>query len=125
VNNGTKSVHVCFGTNCTFPPGFASDDCERLYQNTYKPLLSSLYNIPELPFTLSLSGPLIEWMEHHHPEFFMILEEMVARKQIEILGGGYYSPLFRSFRRSTASARSRCSQPPCENSSANGPGAPG
>jgi alpha-amylase len=94
VNNGTKILKLCFGSDCSFLPGLDSSVYEEQYQTIYKPLISSLYAQPELFFTLYLSGTLIDWMEQHHEEFFMILEEMVSRKQIEVLGGGYYSPLF-------------------------------
>ncbi len=53
-----------------------------------------MYNLPDLPFTLHLTGLFMEWIERRHAEFFMILEEMAARKQIEIIGGGFFSPLF-------------------------------
>jgi len=85
-------VTLCLGAVCT-----TSDDssaAENLYQSVYKPLVSALYNLPLLPFTFAFDGTFMEWMECHHPEFFMILEEMVSRKQIEILGGGYYGPFF-------------------------------
>lgn len=94
MSNGQKSLKLCFGTNCHFLPGLDSAAYEHQYQTIYKPLISALYTLPELPFTLYMSGMFIDWMEHHHPEFFMILEELVTRKQIDILGGGYYSPLF-------------------------------
>jgi hypothetical protein len=77
-----------------FPDGLDPAEYEKIYQSTYKPLISTLYNLPDLPFTLYLAGPFMDWLEHHHPEFFMILEEMVSRKQIDILGGGFFSPLF-------------------------------
>jgi hypothetical protein len=41
-----------------------------------------------------MCGPFTEWIERYHPEFLIILNEMMARKQIDIIGGGYYSPLF-------------------------------
>ncbi|HNY21302.1 MAG TPA: 4-alpha-glucanotransferase, partial [Treponemataceae bacterium] len=91
---GIKTVKLCIGTACTLMPGLSQADHERRYQETFKPLVSSLYNLPELLFTLYLSGSLIDWLERYHPEFFMILEEMAGRKQIDILGGGYYAPLF-------------------------------
>lgn len=94
MDNGVRTVQVCFGTICTLTPGLDPDQYEVKYQRVYKPLISSLYNLHQLAFTLYLSGPLIEWMEHNHPEFFMILEEMLSRKQIDVLGGGYYDPLF-------------------------------
>ncbi len=94
VNNGLKSIKLCFGINCSFLPGLESTEYENQYQNIFKPLISAIYTLPELPFTMYLSGTLIDWMERHHEEFFMILEEMITRKQIDILGGGYYAPLF-------------------------------
>jgi len=60
----------------------------------YKPLLSSLYTSQELSFALFMSGPFLDWIEHAHPEFLMIVEEMISRKQLEVLGGGFYTPYF-------------------------------
>lgn len=94
MNIGTKSLKLSFGTHCDFQLGLEPPSCEHIYQNTYKPVISALYNLPELPFTLSFSGIFLEWIEHNHPEFFMIIAEMISRKQLEIIGGGYYSPLF-------------------------------
>ncbi len=90
--NPVSPTTLCFGCICTTSIDSSAD--EHLYQSVYKPLVSTLYNLPELPFTFAFDGPLLEWMEGHHPEFFMILEEMVSRKQVEILGGGYYAPYF-------------------------------
>lgn len=94
VINGVKSLKLCFGIHCTLTPGHESSDYEERYERIYKPLISALYTLPELAFTISMSGNFIEWMERHHAEFFMILNEMIARKQIEVIGGGYYTPLF-------------------------------
>lgn len=94
VINGVMPLKLCFGTNCELTPGHEQSEYEAQYQNIYKPLISSLYTLPELPFTLHMSGSLVDWLEHYHAEFFMILNEMISRKQIDILGGGYYAPLF-------------------------------
>ena len=88
------SFKICFGTECVLFPEYESGPYEQQYQNLYKPLVSLLYTLPELLFSLYIPGPTMEWLEHHHTEFFMILEEMISRKQLDILGGGYYSPLF-------------------------------
>lgn len=87
-----NSITLCLGAVCASNPD--SPLQEHQYQSIYKPLVSSLYNLPNLPFTFAFDGTFLEWTEAHHPEFFMILEEMVSRKQVEILGGGYYSPFF-------------------------------
>jgi 4-alpha-glucanotransferase len=66
---------------------------ERIYQASFKPLLAALYAFPDIPIALHYSGILLEWLEKRHPEFCMLLNEMVARKQIEFVGGGYYEPI--------------------------------
>jgi alpha-amylase len=43
---------------------------------------------------LFYSGTVFAWLEENHPEFLLLLVEMYNRKQIEILGGGFYNPLF-------------------------------
>lgn len=92
--NNQINLKLCFGTYCSFLPGTEPSSYERQYQTIFKPLISSLYTLEQVPFTLAFSGYFFEWIESHHPEFIMILEEMVGRKQIDIVGGGYWTPLF-------------------------------
>ena len=39
------------------------------------------------------SGVVLYWIERHHPELFMLLEDLLSRKQVEFLGGGFYDPI--------------------------------
>ncbi len=94
VITGATPLTICFGLHCPFPPVFDHFKCEDHYQKFYKPLLSALYALPKLPFTLSMTGTFIEWIERHHAEYFIIINEMIARKQIDVIGGGFYEPLF-------------------------------
>jgi hypothetical protein len=88
-----KSLRLIFGTYNHQPEGNLPDLLERAYQSAYKPFLSLLYNHPRLPAVLYYCGSLFEWLEQQHPEFLMLLREMVRRKQVELLGGGFYSPI--------------------------------
>jgi hypothetical protein len=36
---------------------------------------------------------LLYWIERTHPEFFMLIDDLISRKQIELLGGGFYEPM--------------------------------
>ena len=81
------------GTHNHLPLGRNGKAAERLYQESLKPLLAVLYRYPAFPVTLHYSGILMEWLEDSHPEFLTLLGEMVARGQVEILGGGYYDPI--------------------------------
>lgn len=94
MNEKSKQVKLCIGTICSFSPLMDPEAFEEQYIHHFKPLISTIYNNPDLYFTLFLSGTFIEWTERYHDEFFMIIEELIARKQLEILGGGYYTPLY-------------------------------
>lgn len=64
------------------------------YQTVYKPLIKFLYNNPSLKFSFSFNGPQLQFLRKKHPEFITLLEELVVTKQVEVLGGGFYDPLF-------------------------------
>jgi hypothetical protein len=88
-----KSVRLIFGTYNQQPEGNFPELFERAYQNAYRPFLSLLYEHPRVPVVLYYCGSLLEFLEEKHPEFLMLLREMVERKQVELLGGGFYSPI--------------------------------
>jgi ferredoxin len=88
-----KSIQLVFGTHNHQSEGDHPERYEEVYQAAYKPFLSVLNSYPGLPAVLYYSGPLLEWMEESHPEFLMLLDEMVRRRQVELLGGGFYEPI--------------------------------
>ena len=63
------------------------------YQRSYLPLVQTLDNFPKVKAGLHFTGYLLEWLLEKHPEFIEIVDAMVSRKQIEILGGAYYEPI--------------------------------
>ncbi|MFX1320612.1 MAG: alpha-amylase/4-alpha-glucanotransferase domain-containing protein [Promethearchaeota archaeon] len=67
---------------------------EDVYKKSYEPLVENLYLFPEIKFTLHFSGNLLEWLIENKPEFIQKLKEMARRNQVEIIGGGYYEPIF-------------------------------
>ena len=84
---------LIFGSTNSQPVGATDDEVEHVYQRSYKPFLRALYNAPDVPVTLHLSGQLLQWLEKHHSEYTDVLSEMVSRKQTELLGGGFYDPV--------------------------------
>lgn len=88
-----STVRLIFGSTNSQPVGTTDDDIEKVYQRSYKPFLRALYNAPAVPVTLHFSGQLLQWLERHHSEYTDVLSEMVGRKQIELLGGGFYDPV--------------------------------
>ena len=66
---------------------------EAAYRDSYLPFLDVLESYPEIPFALHTSGPLLEWLVAHRPEYVGRVRAMASRGQIEILGGGFYEPI--------------------------------
>ena len=86
-------THLILGTYNHLPEGLDDTTFEKTYQSCYRPFLSTLNRFPEIQASLYYSGSLLKRFEARHPEYLMLLEEMSARRQIELLGGGFYAPI--------------------------------
>jgi len=67
---------------------------EDVYKKSYEPLIDKIYQFEDIKITLHFSGNLLEWFLNHKPEFVDKIKIMAKRGQIEIIGGGYYEPIF-------------------------------
>lgn len=76
------------------PEGNFSWVIEDCYQKAYKPLIENMYQFEDIKFTLHFSGNLLEWFLKYKPEIIEKLKIMAQRGQIEIIGGGFYEPIF-------------------------------
>lgn len=75
------------------PVGNFDDVIERAYQDAYLPFIEVLSQHPAIHVGLHYSGPLLEWAERAHPEYFKRLCGLVERGQVEMVGGGFYEPV--------------------------------
>ncbi len=66
---------------------------EELFDKCYKPYFDVLEDFPGLKTTAHFSGPLLEWIREHRPEFLRRLRALAQAGQLEILSGGFYEPL--------------------------------
>lgn len=67
---------------------------EDVYKKSYEPLINHIFNYSEIKFTLHFSGNLLEWFIKHKPDFIDKIKIMAKRGQIEMIGGGFYEPIF-------------------------------
>ena len=67
-----------------------------VFDQAYLPMVDALERHPTVRLSLHYSGPLLEWLRVERPEFIGRLRALVAREQVEILGGGYYEPVLAS-----------------------------
>jgi len=78
------------------PIGNFDDIIERAYQNCYKSFLDVFERYPDIKMAFHFSGCLLDYFEANHPDYLDRVKAMVARGQVEIVGGGYYEPIFTS-----------------------------
>ncbi|HTX16458.1 MAG TPA: alpha-amylase/4-alpha-glucanotransferase domain-containing protein [Candidatus Baltobacteraceae bacterium] len=78
------------------PVGNFDDVIERAYKTSYLPFIEVLARHPGIRAGLHYSGPLLEWIERSHPEYFDVLRALVRAGQIEIVSGGFYEPVLIS-----------------------------
>ncbi|HVB98916.1 MAG TPA: alpha-amylase/4-alpha-glucanotransferase domain-containing protein [Candidatus Dormibacteraeota bacterium] len=78
------------------PVGNFDDVFERAYAKCYLPFLDPLERHPNIHVGLHLSGPLWEWIAARHEEYFTRMASLVARGQVELVGGGFYEPILVS-----------------------------
>lgn len=64
------------------------------FQDSYNETIQILKEYPEFRFAVHHSGPLLEWIKEHTPEYLHTLKDMAVRGQLEIIGGGFYEPIF-------------------------------
>lgn len=88
-----KKISLILGSHAYIPYGADSSEFENVYSNQIKPFISALYKYPRIQAVLHYSGVLLHWIERSHPELFMLIEDMIIRKQVEMLGSGFYEPV--------------------------------
>jgi len=66
------------------------------YERAYLPMLEALARHPGVRLGLHYTGPLLAWLRVERPEFLDRLAALVARDQVEIVGGGWYEPVLAS-----------------------------
>src|SRR5882724_10183351 len=60
------------------------------FDHAYLPMLEALERHPSVSLALHYSGPLLAWIRAERPDFVDRLAALVARRQVEIVGGGWY-----------------------------------
>ena len=86
-------ISLVLGSHAHVPYGAEPGEFENVYINHVRPFVSNLFKFPNIQATLHYSGVLLHWLERSHPGLIMSIEEMVTRKQVEMLGGGFYEPM--------------------------------
>lgn len=66
---------------------------EGAIDNAYHPFLEVLERFPDVRVSLHYCGLLLDWFKEKRPDIIERIRSLVERRQVELLGGGYYEPI--------------------------------
>ena len=89
----SKKLNLMLGAWGHLPSGAGEAEFEALYEKEIKPLVQALNKFPGINMVFHYSGVILYWIERRYPELFMLLEDLLSRKQAEFLGGGFFHPM--------------------------------
>ncbi len=85
-----------FGVHLHQPVGNFDHVFDQHLRDVYRPLVERLAERRFFPFTLHLSGPLLEWLEAHDAGYLDLIGRLAADGHIELLLAGFYEPVLAS-----------------------------
>src|ERR1041385_9138075 len=88
---GTMYLSIVFHNHQ--PVGQFDQVSEHSTNVSYLPLIELLERHPHIKVGLHYSGSLLEWLKQNHVDVIERLRVLVARKQVEMITGGYYEPV--------------------------------
>lgn len=89
----STSIRFCLVLHNHQPVGNFDHVFDAAYRESYLPFLDVFEPYEALRISLHTSGPLMEWLDEHHPEYLKRLAALVAAGRLEILGGAFYEPI--------------------------------
>ncbi len=88
-----KKINFLFGVHCHQPVGNFDHVFAESFDRCYNPFIDLLLKHCGVRCALHFTGPLLEWIEQNRAEYFKKITDLVDRKQVEILSGGFYEPI--------------------------------
>ena len=86
-------LRFAFAIHLHQPVGNFDHVFEDHLEGVYRPLLRALHSHGAYPFTLHLSGPLLDWLEVHAASFLDEIGRRVSDGRIELLTSGRHEPI--------------------------------
>jgi len=93
---GMKRLSLALALHNHQPVGNFGWVLEQLYRDSYLPMVETLEAHPRVKVALHYTGHLLDWLREWHPELVERVRGLVARGQVEVMGGGYFEPILPS-----------------------------
>ncbi|MCF8721874.1 alpha-amylase/4-alpha-glucanotransferase domain-containing protein [Nitrospina gracilis] len=91
-----RKLKLLFGVHNHQPVGNFDHVFEELFEKSYRPYFDVLEPFESLRTAAHFTGPLLEWMQKHRPDFFKRLRDLVRAGRLEMMSGGFYEPILSS-----------------------------
>src|SRR3990172_3116467 len=92
----TKRISLALILHNHQPVGNFGWVIEEVFHKAYEPMVGALERHPGVRVALHYTAPLLEWLDANQPAFLERLGALVARGQVEIVGGGHFEPILVS-----------------------------
>ena len=90
MNTSKKNVHLCFCVQLSI--SYLQQIDKNDNASLYKAFFSGIQAEEKLPLTIFAAGSFLEWQKGKRQAYSILLNNMLSRKQIQLLSGGYYQP---------------------------------
>jgi len=91
-----RTVQFIFGIHNHQPYGNLGFVFEEAYNKSYRPFLEVLERHSHIKMSVHFTGPLLEWIGNHDPDYFPRWRRLVGEGRVEVLGGAMYEPILTS-----------------------------
>ncbi|MFW5781883.1 MAG: alpha-amylase/4-alpha-glucanotransferase domain-containing protein [Candidatus Muiribacteriaceae bacterium] len=71
------------------PFGNFDNVIDSAFRRSYRPFIDTFDELPDVSFSMHISGPLLLWIRERYPEYIDTLKNMIERGQLTLLGGTY------------------------------------
>lgn len=88
-----EPLRFVFGVHVHQPVGNFDHVFEEHVRDVYLPFLSAVAERAFTPIALHVSGPLLEWLEHHDSRYLDLIGRLAADGKLELLLAGFYEPI--------------------------------
>jgi hypothetical protein len=92
-------IRFVFGVHLHQPVGNFDSVFQQHLEDVYQPFLDKVDERGFLPVVLHISGPLLEWLEHHGPAFLDQVGRLARDGKLELLLAGMYEPVLAALPR--------------------------
>lgn len=92
-NSTPRTIQFIFALHDHQPVGNFDHVFRDAFQKAYLPFLELIEAYPQFRVALHHTGPLLQWIADNERGYLERLGVLVARNQVELLGGAFYEPI--------------------------------